>query len=445
MGSELYAGDQRIWPGPVGSLVFRYPYMKELLDPDLRVGDIIRRVAIHGQYDDIVDELKSCGYAEAEENRQRTLWIVPYDWRKDNALAAELLASAIDKATEAHGKDVSIAIVAHSMGGLVARYYLESNKFTARAGYKRVVMLVTLATPHRGAPLALLAARGQIRRLFLNEEQVKELANRAEFPSLYQLLPPRGEPFAWDRNPDALFEPMDVYDDSIGQGLGLNPEIVQIARTFHAALDLSQKPAGVRYFAFSGTRQETATAVWITRFDEGPWHVVAHDMEDAGDETVPIWSSAVTGLQNEPTGGSHGTIFKSHSLKRTLRRLLGAPITLAGPAPVAELAVRDPVVTPGALERVALSFPSGVGQLRADIRVQLQWEQSGLFATPSVVVPLSLSGAAEAMNVGFRAPDRPGVYRVGLFAAENTDDVPLASDAMFVQMDAEAPKPNDEA
>jgi pimeloyl-ACP methyl ester carboxylesterase len=49
--------------------------------------------------------------------------------------------------TEFNGK--SIAIVAHSMGGLVARSYMEE-----QAGGDRVLRLITLGTPHHGSPFA---------------------------------------------------------------------------------------------------------------------------------------------------------------------------------------------------------------------------------------------------------------------------------------------------
>ncbi len=63
---------------------------------------------------------------------------------------------SIDPAT---GQPKKIVIVAHSMGGLVAREYMNEHDTYAgtwsgqRAGY-RVTELVTLATPHHGSPLA---------------------------------------------------------------------------------------------------------------------------------------------------------------------------------------------------------------------------------------------------------------------------------------------------
>ncbi|HEV2755858.1 MAG TPA: peptidoglycan DD-metalloendopeptidase family protein [Actinomycetota bacterium] len=55
------------------------------------------------------------------------------------------------------GRDVDL--LAHSQGGLVARIYLERLARTWSPGLPRVRHLVTLATPHTGAPAADLAAR----------------------------------------------------------------------------------------------------------------------------------------------------------------------------------------------------------------------------------------------------------------------------------------------
>ena len=52
-----------------------------------------------------------------------------------------------------------IVIVAHSMGGLVARSFMQEYKltqapYTGRPGYSRTAKLITLGTPHTGTPIA---------------------------------------------------------------------------------------------------------------------------------------------------------------------------------------------------------------------------------------------------------------------------------------------------
>jgi phospholipase A1 len=218
MGSELYQGKELVWPGPPDSLILPYKLMKQLLDPDLTVGDVIRKFAISDQYVSLLTKLAAAGFSE--DNGR--LKVCAYDWRKQNEDAAERLASLIDMSVAGQGGDLEITLIAHSMGGLVSRFYLESGLFATRSGYSAVQNLFTLATPHRGAPLALTAALGMEKRLFLNRDQVKELVNRHEFPSLYQLLPPEGDEFAWDdRDREDLYKPLSVYDSSLKLGLSV--------------------------------------------------------------------------------------------------------------------------------------------------------------------------------------------------------------------------------
>ena len=323
MGTELYKGDKLVWPGSVLSLKFPYSMMDDLLDPDLRVGDVIRWFSVSEQYNALIAKLRQAGYSE--ENHR--LLICPYDWRKRNEDAAEKLALLIAKASEERNGDVEITLIAHSMGGLVSRYYLESGFFNQRHGFSMVKNLFTLGTPHRGSPLALTAAVGLEKRLFLNAEQVRQLVSRPEFPSLYQLLPPPGDNFAWDdRSAKDLYHPFGVYEH--GDKLQLTPENLKAARDFHSHLN-GKPPAGVRYFCFTGTRMSTLTHVRIGG-DDNNLMVTRVEVDDAGDGTVPSWSGGLPGVQGQFVGGEHGTIYKSRELTRTLGGLLGMKNVLCG-------------------------------------------------------------------------------------------------------------------
>src|SRR5262249_19322730 len=60
-------------------------------------------------------------------------------------------------------------IVAHSMGGLVARAYMQQHKhntgvFLGKDGGERVLKLITLATPHHGTPGANDKSRNEMAR-----------------------------------------------------------------------------------------------------------------------------------------------------------------------------------------------------------------------------------------------------------------------------------------
>src|SRR6185295_16340616 len=75
--------------------------------------------------------------------------LLDYDWRRDVASLGKLLAARI----EADGRQ-NVALVGHSMGGLVARAAL-----THAAG-ERGSQLVMLGTPNSGSLAAVQALRG---------------------------------------------------------------------------------------------------------------------------------------------------------------------------------------------------------------------------------------------------------------------------------------------
>jgi pimeloyl-ACP methyl ester carboxylesterase len=197
MGSELSLGGEVIWPGPVTSLIFAYKKMDQLLSPDLVATDVIRSYSFSTQYQALIDDLSTLGFGEDA----RTLLVFPYDWRKPNEQIAERLAEVLDTVPGLHGPDAAVTLLAHSMGGLIARHYLESGRFKDRPGFGRVRRLIALATPHRGAPLALFRILGQEKLLWLSAGQIQQAANDPRYPTPYQLLPPPAEVFAWDDNP----------------------------------------------------------------------------------------------------------------------------------------------------------------------------------------------------------------------------------------------------
>jgi pimeloyl-ACP methyl ester carboxylesterase len=74
----------------------------------------------------------------------------PYEWRNENAVTAEKLAQKIEEVRN-ESKISKVDLVAHSMGGLIARHYIESSNYD-----EDIDQLITLGTPHRGSPEAYL-------------------------------------------------------------------------------------------------------------------------------------------------------------------------------------------------------------------------------------------------------------------------------------------------
>jgi pimeloyl-ACP methyl ester carboxylesterase len=202
-------GDE-VWPGPWWRILFSsYPELALDFDPKtqqplpsrLEPFGIAEQVFGRDFYRPILQTLSRYGgYAPGTlgmpaAKGERRYYVFAYDWRQDNVTSARELERLI----EAIRRDYSdpalrVDIVAHSMGGLIARYYLrfgtrdvlDGNPQTVTmAGSARVRKLVLLGTPNLGSVSSLHA--------FLSGVPVGlgTIAPRtlATMPSGYQLFP----------------------------------------------------------------------------------------------------------------------------------------------------------------------------------------------------------------------------------------------------------------
>ncbi len=121
---------------------------------DLMISDILPNKwsfppKVH-TYNDLIQALENAGY-----EKDKDLFIGFYDWRQSNEESAqEYLIPVIDKAKQVSGKD-KVDIIAHSMGGLVARSYIQSPDY--RNDVNRLIML---GTPNIGSADAYLIWEG---------------------------------------------------------------------------------------------------------------------------------------------------------------------------------------------------------------------------------------------------------------------------------------------
>src|SRR5262245_43468345 len=132
------------------------------------------------------------GYTKvAERLRQRlrlspgaNYYELPYDWRRDNRVAARTLqrdSAQWLRLRRATHPDAKLVLVAHSMGGLVARYYLE-----VLGGWRDTRKLITFGTPYRGSLNAVDFVANGIRKAFGLVDLTDLMCS---FTSVHQLLP----------------------------------------------------------------------------------------------------------------------------------------------------------------------------------------------------------------------------------------------------------------
>lgn len=151
-------------------------------------GNIIKTLIEYGGY-------KHAELGQKINPAQKNLYTFIYDWRQDNVASARQLADMVDQIREDYGNpDLKVDIVAHSMGGLITRYYMRygrvdvtnDNEFPVNMyGGDRVHRVILLGTPNLGSVEMLNAFIDGI-KLGLKKINPETLIT---MPSLYQLLP----------------------------------------------------------------------------------------------------------------------------------------------------------------------------------------------------------------------------------------------------------------
>jgi hypothetical protein len=213
----------------------------------------------------------------------------PYDWRRDNRVAAHRLKRLIERKLpqwQEYMRDpnVRVILIGHSMGGLVARYYLE-----VLGGWERCRALITLGTPHRGS---LNALETLCVGYWLGFANLTDLV--CSFTSVYQLLPTYQA--VWEAGQLRRVAEMDDLP-------GLSRANVVAAQEFHDEIRqaIRRRETGRAYpiFPIVGTHQPTYQSAVRT----GRWIELSYSLPkpppmsqytawiSEGDGTVPSLSA----------------------------------------------------------------------------------------------------------------------------------------------------------
>jgi len=279
-------------------------------------------------YGAILNALRDVGgYRQGDINDPKpgdTLFIYNYDWRRDNVESAVGLGRAIQQIKDRlHVPEMRFDIVAHSMGGLVAQYYLgygtedvigRGGPYTVTwAGAPNIGRMILIGTPLRGTMTAF-------RTLNTGFSRTMSPAVVFTMPSLYELLPsdgrvhiidPQGNPVdidlydadVWVRNGWSVFNPRDDAARRLVPAAAARPgspgrdsaeaalkrflqAALDRARVFHDALAadaLGDSPVPIHLFGSDCI--PTLDRAVLTRSSSGP--VILFDDESAPDREAP--------------------------------------------------------------------------------------------------------------------------------------------------------------
>lgn len=254
---------------------------------------------------------------------------VPYDWRLSNRFNARRLKSIVEPVLErwrGQGgpfQDAGLVFLCHSMGGLVARWYIERE-----GGAAHTRKLITLGTPHRGALSALASLLNGVRK-GIGPLALDLTAFARSLPSLYQLLPE----YACLESPGGLIRTTEATLDPLDKAM------VADAMRFHEELDAGGAPpaSGWDVHPLLGFRQATATTARLVDGHLEPLTTIAQ-VEEGGDATVPRLAATPKWLRpNSPSivtvAERHGALQSNPNVLDVLEGILTArPVVHMGAA-----------------------------------------------------------------------------------------------------------------
>jgi pimeloyl-ACP methyl ester carboxylesterase len=288
--------------------------------------NILGTLGVGGYRDQQLAEAGAINYGEDHF----TCFQFAYDWRRSNAENAMLLHEFIEsrrtyvqqQIRQRYGiadADVKFDIVAHSMGGLISRYYLRYGNQSLPAdgslpdlnwaGTRRVERLIMVGTPNAGSAAAI---HQLVEGLSLPALAKYDAGILDTMPAIYELLPrPRHGAIVTAGDPA---EKIDYYDPAVWEALQwgmasprrekilgyLLPDepdparrraialdhqrkCLERAKQFHAALDVPAKPPeGIDLYLVAGDAMQTTAHITVDKETGG----FIDEVSAPGDGTV---------------------------------------------------------------------------------------------------------------------------------------------------------------
>jgi pimeloyl-ACP methyl ester carboxylesterase len=341
-----YSANEKVW---INNLMAGLPGNDDYFDV-LRLNqdgktslvNLVTTETLFSGYDSAINFFKSNGYTLGED-----FFLFPYDWRKDISLTTPLLDQKVDEIKAQTGSQ-KVDIVAHSMGGLVARNYISDS---SRA--QNVRKLFTLGTPHLGSvdSLKKLKFGGCITQGFWNDfeewtkacvgmspSEVKDVLQN--MTSGYELIPSR-EYYNFydgqDRNHPFPYKSNGVqfsYNElkSLLTLLNYTTSLFVPSESFHVLDNSLINTNGVDVFNIVGSGISTLGQIVEKKQKDffGNNVMKKDEFKINGDRTVPLFSASLTNGSKSLLGNAkvfytkqgHGELIASGSALYLVRNIL---------------------------------------------------------------------------------------------------------------------------
>jgi pimeloyl-ACP methyl ester carboxylesterase len=213
---------------------------------------------------------------EHADTRVRRYYVFAYDWRQDNVTSAKRLDALIEQLRRDYDDPtLKVNVIAHSMGGLITRYYLRYGTVDAlegegdfainMKGAEKVSTAVLLGTPNLGSVSSLqsmlLGHKVGLRRI---EPEVL-----ATMPSVYELLP---HPLTdWSVDPGGKDLDLDLYDVATWKRMQwsvFDPAVIGRLRSrYKTPVEADARVAELQAY-FSRNLERARRFIWSVTFEE---------------------------------------------------------------------------------------------------------------------------------------------------------------------------------
>lgn len=306
MGTDLhYRNDDRLWIDVAGFACGKFPRLA--LDADTQdkpypspgTQAVYPLMPADDFYGDLIERI---------QERGEKVLAAGYDWRKPIHVAADALAARLESEWP-EGSARPLRLIAHSMGGLVARsLFARHPKLRDRFVRSPHNRLLMLGTPNQGSiaiARALLRDNKQIALIaaIAPQSQTELLSVAATFPGFHELLPPHGRIWAKPSVWETLYRQRGI---AIGDRPELSVEAMTLAERGRQALRGSigaiPKTQTIYVAGFVDPDARDATVVDIS--DDGSY------LTGPGDGTVSYESGLIDGVTTYYANARHGDLPK---------------------------------------------------------------------------------------------------------------------------------------
>jgi hypothetical protein len=403
-GSKLSLDNVEVWPPTFEEYCLGYHRLDQLRDPRTNKSGVLYTASCFPIYQPIEDDLNTIA---AQLNARKIDF--DFDWRVDILKCTMPLLAQTIADSYANGSR-SIALVCHSLGGLIARLLLESGTYEHEPWLACITQFVGICNPHNGATLIIGEALGLLGFQGIAASDMPTLASDPRYPGGYQALPAP----CYNRlrqQPGDI--PIDIYTTEVDGEFGRNSPNIQAAIASFSALNINKRPATVQYNFVAGTQVQTIQQVDVTDSS------FSLRKDSAGDGTVPLWSAAPGPMTAFVTPGDHIGVLKTEAFRQHLFQILTGGKVMPPPyavKPVVVISLDKQIYAPGETMSVLIIPDKPTREITGSLRISRAVGASvKKFAPYGADRAVRYLGADTThLSMQFDAPSDPGVYRMTL-------------------------------